>query len=49
MNWQTEEDPSKQLKRVTLFPLKVWDGFKVTEIDGVTKKGRIRVKISKYI
>ncbi|URN93196.1 MAG: YlmH/Sll1252 family protein [Candidatus Pristimantibacillus lignocellulolyticus] len=49
VNWRTEEDPSKQLKEGDVVSIKGMGRFKVAEVDGVTKKGRIRVKISKFI
>lgn len=49
VNWKTEEDPSKPLKEGDVVSIKGLGRFKLTEVDGVTKKGRIRVKIGKYI
>lgn len=49
VNWRTEEDPSKQLKEGDVISLKGLGRFKLLEVDGMTKKGRIRIKVGKYI
>lgn len=49
VNWKTEEDGSEQLKAGDVVSFKGLGRFKVLEVDGVTKKGRIRVKIGKFI
>ncbi len=49
VNWKTEEDPSQQLHEGDVVSFKGFGRFKVLEVDGVTKKGRIRVKIGKYV
>jgi RNA-binding protein YlmH len=49
VNWKSEEDPSKQLREGDVVSFKGLGRFKVLEMDGVTKKGRIRVKIGKFI
>ena len=49
VNWKTEEDPSEPLKEGDVVSFKGLGRFKVIEVDGVTKKGRIRVKIGKFI
>lgn len=49
VNWKPEEDPSAQLKEGDVVSFKGLGRFKLLEVDGVTKKGRIRVKIGKYI
>ncbi|MCD1261631.1 RNA-binding protein [Paenibacillus athensensis] len=48
VNWKQEEDPSKPLKEGDLVSMQGFGRFKVLEVEGVTKKGRIRVKIGKY-
>lgn len=48
VNWKPEEDPSKQLKEGDVISLQGFGRFKVLEVEGVTKKGRIRVKVGKY-
>lgn len=49
VNWKTEEDPSKQLREGDVVSIKGLGRFRVMEVEGMTKKGRIRVKIGKYI
>ncbi|WP_433946155.1 RNA-binding protein [Paenibacillus sp. SN-8-1] len=49
INWRTEEDPSKNLKEGDVVSLQGFGRFKVLELDGVTKKGRFRVKIGKFV
>jgi RNA-binding protein YlmH len=49
VNWKPEEDPSAQLKEGDVVSFKGLGRFKLLEVDGVTKKGRIRVKIGRYI
>ncbi|AFC32190.1 RNA-binding S4 domain-containing protein [Paenibacillus mucilaginosus 3016] len=48
VNWKQEEDPSKPLREGDVVSLQGAGRFKVLEIEGVTKKGRTRVKIGKY-
>jgi RNA-binding protein YlmH len=49
VNWRTEEDPSEPLKTGDVISFKGLGRFKVLEVDGVTKKGRVRVRIGKFI
>lgn len=49
VNWKTEEDPSELLKAGDVVSFKGLGRFKVLDVEGVTKKGRIRVKIGKFI
>ncbi|MGO4549082.1 RNA-binding protein [Paenibacillus sp. 2TAB23] len=49
VNWKSEEDPSEQLRAGDVVSFKGLGRFKVLEVDGVTKKGRIRVRIGKFI
>lgn len=49
VNWRTEEDPSKMLKAGDIVALQGFGRFKVLECDGMTKKGRLRVKIGKFV
>ncbi|MUT66175.1 RNA-binding protein [Paenibacillus sp. NEAU-GSW1] len=49
VNWKTEENPAVQLKTGDVISIKGLGRFKVLEEDGVTKKGRIRVRIGKFI
>jgi RNA-binding protein YlmH len=48
VNWKQEEDPSKPLKSGDVVSLQGFGRFQVLEVEGVTKKGRYRVKIGKY-
>ncbi|NEN83343.1 RNA-binding protein [Paenibacillus elgii] len=48
VNWKQEEDPSKPLKQGDVVSLQGFGRFKVLEVEGVTKKGRYRLKIGKY-
>lgn len=49
VNWRTEEDPSKQLAEGDIVALQGFGRFKVLELEGVTKKGRYRIKIGKFV
>lgn len=49
VNWKTEEDPSATLHAGDVISIKGLGRFKLIDVDGITKKGRIRVKIGKYI
>lgn len=48
VNWKLEEDPSKPLKEGDMISLQGFGRFKVLEVEGVSKKGRIRVRIGKF-
>jgi RNA-binding protein YlmH len=49
VNWRTEEDPSTPLKAGDVIALQGFGRFKVLEAGGLTKKGRHRVKIGKFV
>lgn len=49
VNWKQEEDPSKPLKSGDVISLQGFGRFQVLEVEGITKKGRYRVKIGKYV
>jgi RNA-binding protein YlmH len=49
VNWKTEEDPSTLLKVGDIVALKGFGRFKVASIEGVSKSGRIRVRIGKFV
>lgn len=49
VNFRTEEDPSTPLKAGDIVALQGFGRFKVLECEGMTKKGRIRVKIGKFL
>jgi RNA-binding protein YlmH len=48
VNWKPELSPSKELKAGDVVSLQGFGRFKLLEVEGMTKKGRIRVKIGKY-
>ncbi|WP_195572800.1 RNA-binding protein [Paenibacillus sp. 1001270B_150601_E10] len=48
VNWKNEEDPSTILRAGDIVSLKGFGRFKVIEIEGVTKKGRMRVSVGIY-
>lgn len=48
LNWRVEEDPSTPLKDGDTVSLQGFGRFKVLEVEGVSKKGRMRVRIGKY-
>lgn len=49
LNWKVEEDPSKPLAEGDVVSLQGFGRFKVLEVEGMTKKGRMRVRIGKYV
>lgn len=49
LNWKVEEDPSRPLGDGDVVSLQGFGRFKVLEVEGMTKKGRMRVKIGKYM
>lgn len=49
VNWKTEEDPSEPLKQGDVVSFKGLGRFKVLEVEGETKKGRLRIRIGKYV
>ncbi len=49
VNWKPEEDPSELLNAGDVISFKGLGRFKVLDVSGVTKKGRIRVTIGKFI
>ncbi|MDT0123993.1 YlmH/Sll1252 family protein [Paenibacillus sp. RRE4] len=48
VNWKVVEDPSKPLKAGDVVSIQGFGRFKVLEQEGMTKKGRCRVKIGKF-
>ncbi|MEX2462510.1 MAG: YlmH/Sll1252 family protein [Paenibacillaceae bacterium] len=48
VNWKVEEDPSKQLHEGDLISVQGLGRFKVLEVEGMSKKGRIRMKIGRF-
>ncbi|MBP3964267.1 RNA-binding protein [Paenibacillus lignilyticus] len=49
VNWKVEEDPSTPLKEGDVVSMQGLGRFKVLVVEGITKKGRVRVKIGKFI
>ncbi|MCJ8011350.1 YlmH/Sll1252 family protein [Paenibacillus sp. KQZ6P-2] len=49
VNWKPVEDPSSQLKEGDVVSMQGFGRFKVLEAGDVTKKGRFRVKIGKFV
>jgi RNA-binding protein YlmH len=48
VNWKVEEDPSKPLHEGDLISVQGLGRFKVLEVEGMSKKGRIRLKIGRF-
>lgn len=49
VNWKAEEDPSQPLKAGDVVSMKGLGRFKVVEVEGVSKSGRTRVRIGKFV
>ncbi|TMV46646.1 RNA-binding protein [Paenibacillus mesophilus] len=49
VNWKPEEDPSKPLREGDVVSFQGFGRFKLIEVEGETKKGRIRLKIGKFV
>ncbi|WP_159883987.1 YlmH family RNA-binding protein [Paenibacillus puerhi] len=49
VNWKQEEDPSKPLKEGDVVSMKGFGRFKLLEVEGVSKKGRQRIRIGRYV
>lgn len=49
VNWKVEEDPSTPLKDGDVVSLQGFGRFRVLEVAGATKSGRIRVRVGKYV
>lgn len=49
VNWKVEEDPSTPLKEGDVVSLQGLGRFKVLSVEGMTKKGRQRVVVGKYL
>jgi RNA-binding protein YlmH len=49
LNWKVEEDPSTPLKDGDVVSLQGFGRFKVLEVEGMSRKGRMRVRIGKYV
>jgi RNA-binding protein YlmH len=48
VNWKPEEDPSKPLQEGDVVSFQGFGRFKILDVEGITKKGRIRVRIGRY-
>lgn len=49
VSWKPVEDPSFQLKAGDVVSMKGFGRFKVLEVEGVSKSGRIRVRVGKFV
>ncbi|WP_027091055.1 RNA-binding protein [Cohnella thermotolerans] len=49
VNWKTVEDPSVPLSEGDVVSLKGFGRFKVLNVEGVSKSGRIRARIGKFV
>ncbi|MDT3426485.1 RNA-binding protein YlmH [Paenibacillus forsythiae] len=49
VNWKVEEDPSSHIKEGDVISIQGFGRFKVLEVGGLTKKGRYRVRIGKFV
>ncbi|SDC74844.1 RNA-binding protein YlmH, contains S4-like domain [Paenibacillus sp. UNCCL117] len=49
VNWKQEEDPSKPLKEGDVVSMKGFGRFTLLEVEGLSKKGRHRIRVGKYV
>jgi RNA-binding protein YlmH len=49
VNWKTQEDPSTPLRGGDMVSMKGFGRFKLLEVEGVSKSGRTRVRIGKFL
>lgn len=49
VNWKVEENPGKMLKEGDVVSMQGFGRFKVVQLDGVTKSGRYRLKVAKFV
>lgn len=49
VSWKPVEDPSHPLKAGYIVSMKGFGRFKVLEVEGVSKSGRIRVRVGKFV
>lgn len=49
VNWKPEEDPSKPLKAGDVVSFQGFGRFRLIEVEGETKKGKIRLKVGKFV
>ncbi|GAB2702749.1 RNA-binding protein [Paenibacillus thermoaerophilus] len=48
VNWKVEEDPGKPLRQGDVVSLQGFGRFKILELEGESKSGRIRLRVGKY-
>lgn len=48
VNWKVEEDPSRLVREGDVISLQGFGRFKILSVDGLSKKGRIRLTIGKF-
>jgi len=49
VNWKVEEDPSTPIKSGDVVSLQGFGRFRVLEVEGISKSGRTRVRVGKYV
>jgi len=49
VNWKTEEDPSTPLRAGDVVSLKGFGRFRIVEVEGLSKSGRTRVRVGKFV
>lgn len=49
VNWKTEEDPSAPLRAGDVVSMKGFGRFRVMEVEGLSKSGRTRVRVGKFV
>lgn len=49
VNWKTTEDPSTMIKSGDMISMKGFGRFKVLAVEGMSKSGRTRVRIGKFV
>ncbi|WP_199619041.1 YlmH family RNA-binding protein [Paenibacillus alkalitolerans] len=49
VNWKLEDNPSRQLTEGDVVSLQGFGRFKLLAVEGLSKKGRIRLKIGKFV
>ncbi|RKP55285.1 RNA-binding protein [Cohnella endophytica] len=49
VSWKPVEDPSHALKQGDVVSMKGFGRFKVLEVEGMSKSGRIRVRVGKFV
>lgn len=49
VNWKTEENPARLLKAGDTVSLRGFGRFRLLQVEGETKSGRIRIKVAKFV